>query len=393
MQLINLIIKIAWLGKRSPFCGNVTYSDDILPALESRGYKISFFHFSRVLFPSFNKLKDYFLPCSYKSQVFTLPSLQASKILLHNLYAIKPNLLHASLTLSPLDFLLPDICSQAGIPLIATFHPPFISEEGQLLTYNQHIVYKMYAPFLAHYNYVIVFSRLQKNFMISLGISEKKLIIIPNGVNNLTYLPSYPRLRFQFKVQTIFIYQGRVSKEKNLQNLLAAWAEAKMSIRAKLIILGNGPMLKYLARSYSSLDGVIWMGSIQDYGKRIEILRKADVFILPSLVEGLSLSLLEAMSCGLTCVITDTGGDGEVVDPNIGVVLSPVNVYAQLRILLPLVVKYVEIRNALSHRSEARFNKKYVLQINVLYLDFLYKILLSRIRQISQRKNFYLSFF
>nr|NP_045102.1 hypothetical protein JXY51_pgp119 [Cyanidium caldarium]AAF12993.1 unknown [Cyanidium caldarium]WDB00228.1 hypothetical protein CDCA019_106 [Cyanidium caldarium] len=382
MKLINLIIHIAWLGKRSPFCGNVTYSDNIITALESRGYKISFFHFSRVLFPSFNKLKDSFLPCSYKSQVFTLPSFQASKIFLHNLSVINPHLLHASLTLSPLDFLLPDICRQAEIPLIATFHPPFISEESRLLTHSQFIVYKMYAPFLAHYSYVIVFSRLQKNFMISLGVSEKKLIIIPNGVNNLTYLPSYPRLRSQFKVQTIFIYQGRVSKEKNLQDLLAAWVDAKMSIRAKLIILGNGPILNHLVRNYSSIDGVIWIGSIQDYSKRIEILRKADVFILPSLVEGLSLSLLEAMSCGLTCVLTDTGGDAEVADPNIGFVLSPANVYAQLRILLPLVVKHVEFRNVLSHRSETRFNQKYVLQVNVLYLDFLYKILLSKIKQI-----------
>nr|UNJ15510.1 putative glycosyl transferase [Cyanidiaceae sp.] len=393
MKLINLIIHIAWLGKRSPFCGNVTYSNEIVSILESRGYKISFFHFSRVLFPSFNKLKDSFLPCSYKSQVFTLPSLQSSRILFHSLHAIKPDLLHASLTLSPLDFLLPDICRQASIPLIATFHPPFISEESQLATHKQRIVYKMYAPFLSLYNYIVVFSRLQKNFMISLGISEKKLIIIPNGVNNLKYLPSYPHLRFKFNAQTIFIYQGRVSKEKNLPDLLAAWANAKMSMRAKLLILGNGPMSQHLARNYSSLDGVIWIGSIKDHVKRIEILRKADVFILPSLLEGLSLSLLEAMACGLTCVMTDTGGDGEVADPNIGFVLSPLNVYAQLKILLPLIVKHVEIRNALSHRSEARLNKKYVLHINVLYLDFIYKILLSKIKQIGQFPNYYFTLF
>jgi glycosyltransferase involved in cell wall biosynthesis len=74
---------------------------------------------------------------------------------------------------------------------------------------------------------------------------------------------------------------------------------------------------------------------VADEKRRIEILRGADVFILPSLVEGLSLSLLEAMACGLACLATDVGADGEVLE-EVGVLLNTRRVGSQLQTLLPL---------------------------------------------------------
>ena len=52
------------------------------------------------------------------------------------------------------------------------------------------------------------------------------------------------------------------------------------------------------------------------------LLQCAEVFILPSLVEGLSLALLEAMASGTACVATDAGADGEVLEGGAGIVLS-----------------------------------------------------------------------
>jgi hypothetical protein len=86
-----------------------------------------------------------------KSQVYTIPSLGAQRELRDSLERIKPDLVHASLTLSPLDFRLPELCQQLGVPLVATFHPAFDADAGlrNLSAGTQQLSYQLYAPFLA----------------------------------------------------------------------------------------------------------------------------------------------------------------------------------------------------------------------------------------------------
>ncbi len=185
---------IAWLGKKSPFCGNVTYSREITNALLERGYQVSFLHFSQddnKKLKDKNYLTEVNLPFIYKSQIYTIPSPQSSKILRRSLQELQPDIVHASLTLSPLDFKLPEICQQLKIPLVATFHPPFDSHWRNLKSSTQYLTYQLYAPFLANYDQIIIFSELQKDLLIKLGVSPQKLTIIPNGVDTKKYSPNY----------------------------------------------------------------------------------------------------------------------------------------------------------------------------------------------------------
>ena len=59
---------------------------------------------------------DVSLPYLIKSQVYTIPSLNAQRELRESLSRLKPDLVHASLTLSPLDFRLPELCHQLNLP-------------------------------------------------------------------------------------------------------------------------------------------------------------------------------------------------------------------------------------------------------------------------------------
>ena len=113
---------IAWLGKKSPFCGNVTYGREITNALLERQHRVSFLHFAQAetRHQNGNNGSEITLPFIYKSQVYTIPTLKASKVLMRSLQKLNPDLVHASLTLSPLDFLLPEICQELNIPLVAT---------------------------------------------------------------------------------------------------------------------------------------------------------------------------------------------------------------------------------------------------------------------------------
>ena len=114
---------IAWLGKKSPFCGNVTYGLTTTEALRDRGHEISFIHFDSSGTSSTGTASspDVVLPYLVKSQVYTIPSPGAQRELRESLERLQPDLVHASLTLSPLDFRLPDLCQQLGLPLVATF--------------------------------------------------------------------------------------------------------------------------------------------------------------------------------------------------------------------------------------------------------------------------------
>lgn len=379
---------IAWLGKKSPFCGNVTYGREITNALLDRNYQVSFLHFSQPQTDyehhasqqthDWSNCHEVSLPFIYKSQVYTIPTLKSSKVLLRSLQQLKPDLVHASLTLSPLDFLLPDICEELDLPLVATFHPPFDSKIRNLKSSTQYLTYQLYAPFLARYDRVIVFSEIQRDLLIKLGVPGDRVVIIPNGVDQGKYCPSYSSLKYQLRAKTLFIYQGRIATEKNIESLLKAWKSSALGDSCQLLMVGDGPLRSSLQLSYGKSDNIIWLGYVADEQQRINILRAADVFILPSLVEGLSISLLEAMSCGVACLATDAGADGEVLDHGAGIVLDTQDVAAQLKTLLPLFRDHPEMTDLLGKKARQRVLERYTLKQNINKLEQLYSEIANR---------------
>lgn len=379
---------IAWLGKKSPFCGNVTYGREVTNALLDRGYQVSFLHFAQEEEDSDNwpGYQEVSLPCLYKSQVYTIPSLKASKLLTRSLQQLRPDIVHASLTLSPLDFLLPEICEELNIPLVATFHPPFDGKRRNLKSGTPLFTYQLYAPFLAHYDRVIIFSHLQRDFLIRLGVPPQKLAVIPNGVDSQKYSPGPSNLKLRWNARRLFVYQGRIAAEKNVEALLRAWKQSELGNSCKLLMIGNGSLSASLMPFYGEEYGIIWLGFVANEQQRIDILRAADVFILPSLLEGLSLSLLEAMACGVACVATDAGADGEVLEEGAGVILNTNRVMSELRTLLPLLRDHEEWTVLLGQKARSRVLERYTLSRNITQLEKLYaEVLKQRPVQLSSR--------
>jgi glycosyltransferase involved in cell wall biosynthesis len=390
---------IAWLGKKSPFCGNVTYSREVTNALLDRGYQVSFLHFAQEAELDRNKAawsmangtwgtaiaptsftqslapascNEVSLPCLYKSQIYTIPTFKSSKVLMKSLRRLQPDVVHASLTLSPLDFLLPEICQELNIPLVATFHPPFDRKLRNLTSGTQHLMYQLYAPFLAHYDSTIVFSQIQRDILVKLGVPLERVAVIPNGVDAVKYSPGPSGLKSELKADRIFVYQGRIAPEKNVESMLKAWKQCNFPAGNVLAIVGDGPLAASLQLSYGEDDGIVWLGFVAEEERRIEILRGADVFILPSLVEGLSLSLLEAMATGLACLATDAGADGEALEGGAGVVLNTQRVRSQLQTLLPLFCDHPEMSQMLGQKARQRAIERYTLSQNITELEKLY---------------------
>ena len=159
---------------------------------------------------------------------------------------------------------------------------------------------------------------------------------------------------------------GRIANEKNIEALLKSWRQTKTN-NCKLVIVGDGPMKPTLENSFSNLgkDKLIWWGSEMDLETRVAIMQIAEVFFLPSLVEGLSLSLLEAMSTGTACVATDAGADGEVLDNGAGIVISTDNVVTQLKTIIPILVDHPSFTKALGEKGRARVIERYTINKNI----------------------------
>jgi len=373
---------IAWIGKKSPFCGNVTYSREVTNALLEKKHQVSFLHFAQQETDPGNwpDCPEIYLPFLYKSQVYTIPTLKAAKVLKQSLQRLSPDLVHASLTLSPLDFLLPEICAELNLPLIATFHTPFAGKGAKLKSGTQLLAYQLYAPFLVNYDRVIVFSQVQRDLLARLSVPALNVAVIPNGVDVQKYSPGLSNLKAEWQAKRLFVYQGRLATEKNVEALLRAWKQSEMRPDSKLLIVGDGPLRPSLEPFYGPEFGIFWLGSVADEQRRIEILRGADVFILPSLVEGLSLSLLEAMACGLTCLATDVGADGEVLGKGAGVVLNTRRLVSQLNTLLPLFQDHPELTTLMGQKARQRVLERYTLSGNIKQLERLYLQVLEQRR-------------
>ena len=98
----------------------------------------------------------------------------------------------------------------------------------------------------------------------------------------------------------------------------------------------------------------------------------AEVFFLPSLVEGLSISLLEAMSTSTACVATDAGADGEVLDNGAGIVISTDNVASQLKTIIPILVEHPSFTKDLGKKARDRIIERYTIKKNIDALEKVY---------------------
>ena len=107
---------------------------------------------------------------------------------------------------------------------------------------------------------------------------------------------------------------ARLDPIKNQHMMISAFAKAaKENSNLKLIIVGDGPIraeLEQHAINEGVKDKVLFTGFIVNPKSYFQLI---DIFLLSSLSEGTSMTLLEAMACAKPCIVTDAGGNAEIV--------------------------------------------------------------------------------
>jgi len=162
------------------------------------------------------------------------------------------------------------------------------------------------------------------------AVPVKKLQMIPNGVDTEMFSPSEERrraARMSLGLESSFVWLavGRLVKQKDYPNLFRALQQLRRDDYI-LLIAGNGPLEGELKAECTQrgLNGrVRFAGAREDI---VDLYNAADAFVMSSEFEGLSAALLEASAMGLPSVVTNVGGNSEIVADDVtGYLVQPGN--------------------------------------------------------------------
>jgi len=183
---------------------------------------------------------------------------------------------------------------------------------------------------------VCVSNAVRDSFVEMYGIQPSKTAVIPNGVSSSAFTPSQKtgaavRDRLHIAPEDfVLVCVARLIEAKGLDILIRAVSKVlRQGVPCKCIIVGTGPLQQKLQQKVSSeavWDHVFFEGFQQDVRP---YLQAGSAFILTSHLEGLPISVLEAMACGLPCIVTNVGGNAEAVEDHVsGLVIPPACVEA-----------------------------------------------------------------
>ncbi len=215
------------------------------------------------------------------------------------------------------------VAMRAGVPFVATVHGKNYFWEKL----RRRIAYRL----VSRHGTVVAVSQDLKQFMCDkVGVQEQRVEVIYNGVApaqtvtdedvqkckaELGISGGYPVLGI---VGSLYPVKGHGFLLEAMPEILARWP------KAQLLVIGRGELdaaLKEQVEQLAILSNVHFLGMRQDMPRLLSVL---DAFVLPSLSEGLSLALLEAMASGKPVVATEVGGNPELVDHGkIGFLVQP----------------------------------------------------------------------
>jgi glycosyltransferase involved in cell wall biosynthesis len=160
-------------------------------------------------------------------------------------------------------------------------------------------------------------------FLASRGLPRAKFLVIPNGIDGDEWVPSGARPAPD-EPEVICVANFRpIKRQADLIDALALLRDR--GIRARARFVGDGPtraQVEALTRA-RGLEGQVAFTGLRSPGEVRTLLQHADVFVLPSLWEGMPGAVMQAMATGLPVVATDVAGTNELVGEGVTGYLVP----------------------------------------------------------------------
>ncbi|MDD5594879.1 MAG: glycosyltransferase family 4 protein [Candidatus Omnitrophica bacterium] len=184
---------------------------------------------------------------------------------------------------------------------------------------------------------------------------NKDIEVIPNGIDC-----NFFRSDFQARDKNVIkmLFTGRITRQKGMEAFIKTLKQASGAIKQNfsLQIIGEGPLKVPLQNLSHELfqENTVSFGSWVEKNKLLHEYQGADIFILPSLYEGMSNSLLEAMACGCMVIATDIAGSNELVkDGKNGFLFKPGDSNKLKEILISVLNNDLDVIQSMGRESRA----------------------------------------
>jgi glycosyltransferase involved in cell wall biosynthesis len=196
---------------------------------------------------------------------------------------------------------------------------------------------------------------------LALGVPALKMIRTASGVDAESFRPGPSAVEASLPMRPRVVFTGRLHPQKNLDLLLDVWPEVANRTGASLILVGDGPERERLEARAADLGiagRVHFAGSVSSPA---EHLRAADAFALPSVAEGMSNSLLEAMATALPCLASDIGGNTDLLGRQDAGLLIPANDRRAWAAALIRVLEDRDLAGSLGASARQRVDEEFAL--------------------------------
>lgn len=289
----------------------------------------------------------------------------------------KPDVLH-TYNLPTLEYQLVGFFAGVNIRVHAEHGRDFSDPKGENKKYN--LLRRLLNPFIHHW--VPVSQDLQQ-WLCHIGLPKRKIRLIYNGVDTDQFHPLQagasiaPMAGFPTKDSVIIGTIGRLDPVKNQASLIRILSRIQatqpdLKHRLAIVVVGDGPLSTELAESIQAagLQDAVWMP-----GARYnipDIMRYFDLFVLPSIAEGVPMTLLEAMATGLPTICSQVGGIPEVLAAGCGIMLEPMDEPAWAEAIIALLMDS-EHAKALGQKARAHVEAHYSIQSMVQQYQQLYE--------------------
>ncbi|MBC7703378.1 MAG: TIGR03088 family PEP-CTERM/XrtA system glycosyltransferase [Rhodoferax sp.] len=237
----------------------------------------------------------------------------------HLMRQLRPAVVH-SRNLGPLEMQV--AAAAAGVPV--RLHGEHGRDMNDLDGSNRNLqrARRLYAPFVHHW---VALSADLRNYLIdSISVPQRRTSQIYNGVDEIRFSPSEMPASllgcpFGAPAHWLIGTVGRMQGVKAQTVLARAFIRAlelepTLSSRVRLVMVGEGP-LRAASQSLLAEAGVAHLAWLPgERGDVADVMRALNCFVLPSLAEGVSNTILEAMASSLPVIATRVGGNPELVD-------------------------------------------------------------------------------
>jgi glycosyltransferase involved in cell wall biosynthesis len=213
-------------------------------------------------------------------------------------------------------------------------------------------------------------------------LRRDKLSVIPNGVDYQRFATASSADLRSLGIpdgSRVIISVARLDEQKGIAFLLeAAETVCQDDPNAHFLIAGDGPdraRLTAIAEQRGVTNNVHFVGNRDDVSN---MLAASDLFVLPSLWEGMPNALLEAMAAGLPVIATDVEGSRELIESGVNGLLVPAASPVPLAAAIRSILGNVQFGATLARASQNTIEKRFTEESVVSAYDELYRSLLMR---------------